>query len=441
MKSRFWRSRRRQVRAGAVAALLLLVGVTTLLVRQQVMAVHSAPAQTAQRQQSCPQQSASNYYALKQSGGFVLARADRGTSGQPLNAPQSLASFGNGFGLQESDAVFFMQLSPDGCYLAIDGTGDHGEQVWIYDIRQASLALVPANVLGNFLNWLPAGSGGSGNNGHTFLYRPMLPLGPDAPRVNGAWNPGLWIVDAASGAFRNIDIHVPSAFIVDAAPSPDGSTIIYSTSPGLGMGSDTWMMNGNESTITHLFSLSGGAQSIAGLFAWSPDGSMIAYERLSDSSVPFLPAGLWVMNANGSGAHLLAQTDGGHGYTLTWSPDSRSIAYIARTNNGSRAADYTAQSLQCAVAVVNVASGASEMVATPAQTGMQINDHPQWIANGAGSLSITFTAYNPFNLVLGGSPRYWSASFSRAADHLSQSQVVPLSPGISSIQHVVAIGA
>jgi hypothetical protein len=331
-----------------------------------------------------------------------------------------------------------MQLSPDGCYLAIDGASDHDEHAWVFDTRRMSLAPLPANVSGTFLNWLPA-SRANGNNGHTFLYRPMLPLGPGAPLVNGAWNPGLWIVNAATGQFRNIDIHMSSAFLVDAESSPDGTRIIYSTSFGVGMGSDVWTMSGDGSHQAHLFHLEGGAQSIAGLFAWSPDGSMIAYERLSDSPVPFQPAGLWVMSSSGTASHRLADTDGGHGFRLAWSRDSRYIAYIARTNNSNRVADYDPQSLQCAIAVVNVASGSSSLVATPALTGAQINDNPQWIANAGGSMSLTFTAYNPFNLLLGGSPRYWSAQVtatSRLVAQQAQFQVIPLSPLIA---HVAAI--
>ncbi len=406
---------------------LLLAGCAALFARQSILARGASGQQTALAQRQAVVDGANYlYYAIKQSNGYVLARSAKGSDGQPLAAPLPLAQFGNGFGQSESDVIFSIQLSPDGRFLAIDGTQDHGEMVWVFNIQQNRLVLTPANVMGNFLHWLP------GASGHSFLYRPMFPLGPNAPQDSNGWNPGLWVVDAATGAITNIDIHIPSAFLVDAAPSPDGSRIVYSTSEGLGLGSDTWMMNSDGSHITHLFNMPGGARSIAGMFAWSPDGSQIAYERLSDSPTPFLPAGLWLMNTSGMQQRYLADTDGGHGFALSWSPDGQHIAYILRTNVDNRAANFSAQALQSAIAVVDISTGHSWTVASQAQTGTQISANAVWTANGT---KLTFTAYNPFNLVLGGSPRYWSAQVS---EQLAQPSIVPLT---SSLLHIAAIGS
>lgn len=383
---------------------------------------------------NAPATTAYIYSTLKTSTGFMLARAPRGSADQPLGAPQPVASFGNDFGLAETDSVLSMQLSPDDRYLAINTAQDHGEQVWIFDTRQHALGVLPANVSGNFLNWMPGG------NGHTFLYRPMFPLGPNAPLTNGIWNPGLWEVDAATGVFTNIDIHMPSAFLIDAAASPDGSRIVYSTSTGMGMGSTIWMMNNDGNHITRLFTLSDQAQDIAAMFAWSPNGASIAYELLADSPTPFLPASLWVMNNVGADSarpiapRYLATADGGHGYKLSWSPESSKIAFVVRTNTNNRQADALAQSLQCAVGIVDIASDRSWLVATPAQTGMQLNYAPTWIGNGS---IVTFIAANPFNMVLGGTPRYWSARVGNVPVGADLSRPEPLTPPIA---HVVAIG-
>ncbi|HLG64117.1 MAG TPA: hypothetical protein VKY19_19390 [Ktedonosporobacter sp.] len=363
------------------------------------------------------------YYILKGPGGFVLARAARGPHGEPAETPQPLAPLGNGFGQYETDSVGSIQLSPDGQYLAIDGVREGGEQVWIYDTQRMMVSLQPPAVMGNFLHWLPGS--------HSFLYRPMFPMGSNAPIDGNGWNPGLWIVDAATGAHRNIDIGAPSASLIDAAASPDGSRIIYSTTPGLGMGSDTFLMRSDGSNRVHLFSTGGGAQSVAGLFAWSPDGKRIAYERISDSSTPFLPSGLWVMDSQGGGQQRLADADGGHDYAPVWSPDSRKIAFVVRTNVNDQRADVQAEALQSAIGVVDIDSGSSRLVGLPAQTGVQMSINPLWTSDSA---SVTFTAMNPANKIVGGTPRYWSADVSQDR---SSPQPVPLTPAIS---HVVAEG-
>jgi Tol biopolymer transport system component len=385
-----------------IKALALLVPVLLLVAMGLVAVVQRAHVDTSARASASLAPADYIYYVLKQSQGFVLARAVKGAAGQPVSTPQVIASFSDAFGQVGGDAVLSMQLSPDGKYLAINGTRDHGEQVWVYDTEHMVMRLTPEHVMGNFLHWLPTGD--------RFLYRPMFPMGPDAPMDgNNGWNPGLWIVNAATGSHLNINIHMPSAFLVDAAPSPDGTRIVYSTSEGLGLGSDTWLMNSNGSNQRHLFHLAGGAQSIAGLFTWSPDGKEIAYERISDSPVPFLPAGLWVMNGVGNVGgkqRFLAQADGGHGYAPLWSPDGTRIAFIERTNLTDRQADNSAQALQCGIAVADVASGRSWLVAEPQQTNMQININPAWSANSA---SITFTSFVPMNTLIGALPHYWSA--------------------------------
>ncbi|GCF06617.1 TolB family protein [Dictyobacter arantiisoli] len=366
------------------------------------------------------------YYTLKDTRGFVLARAPKGANGQPLGSPQPLVALGDTFGQLSTDEVASLQLSPDGNYLAIDGNRDHGEQVWMYDVQHSSVSFKPAAVMGNFLRWLPHG------NGHTFLYRPMFPLGPDAPLDGGSWNPGLWSVDAETGAHVNIDIGTSSASLIDAVSSPDGSRIVYSTSSGLGLGSDTYVMKGDGSGRMHLFA-SRGLESVAGLFTWSPDGTRIAYERLADSPAPFLSAGLWLLDSTSGQQQRLADVDGGHGYMPAWSPDGQKIAFVVRTNPGDHRADKLDQSLQCAIGVVNLHTHHERLVASVAQTGQQWNINPTWSAD---SDHVIFTALNPLNHAIGGTPRYWSAQIS---DHNGsmQTQVIPISPVFS---HVVAWG-
>jgi dipeptidyl aminopeptidase/acylaminoacyl peptidase len=370
------------------------------------------------------------YYALKQSDGFVLARAPKGADGQPLAQPQTLRHFGDGFGLFPSDAISSIQLSPDGNYLAVDCIRGDGEQVWMYDIRNVSMSVLPAGVSGNFLHWVPGG------DGHAFLYRPMFPFGPDSPGDNGTWNPGLWVVDASTGSHQNIDIGTSSANLVDATSSPDGTHIVYSTTAGLGMGSTAFVMNRDGSNRAQLFDLKGTQQSIAGLFIWSPDGSRIAYERLADSTTPFLAAGLWVMDTQGGLQQHVSDADGGHGFVPVWSPDSQKLAFVARTNGDDPHADNEEQALHSAIHVVDLATLHVQQVGSEEQTRLPINVNPVWVAHGT---RVTFTALHPVNRDLGGTQHYWSAMLPPATHAGSQNQarIVPLSPGIS---HVIAAG-
>lgn len=368
------------------------------------------------------------YSVMKQQNGFVLMQTARGADNQPLSStPQKIADFTDDFGMFATDSVVDMQLSPDHQYLAISGSRDHGEMVWIYNIQNATLTPQPQHVMGVFLNWI------AGLNSHSYLYKAMSPQGPQAPYTEQGWNPGLWVVDASNGSINNLNIGMPSAFIVDASSSPDGSKIVYSTSPGLTLGSDIWEMKRNGSQQTHLMSLqsnaSQGLQTVAARFAWSPDGKTIAYERLADSPVPFLAAGLWVMDTQGQQMHRLATIDGGHGYELNWSPDSTKIAFIARTNMQTRAADQQMQALQTAVSFADVQSGKITQVASSAQTGMQLNLQPRWSQDNS---KLSFIAYNPLNTRVGGTVSYWSIPL----HHFSQQKAlsVPDKAPIQSTQ-------
>jgi WD40-like Beta Propeller Repeat len=362
------------------------------------------------------------YYVLKESQGFAVARAPEGSAHQPLSAPLPITLIGSGFGTFEADAVLSLQLSPDGRYLAIDGTRPDAEWVWVFDTQHNKISQSPSDAQGNFLRWLPGG------NGHTFLYRPMFPDGPVPPAKVQDWRATMWKVDAATGSYKGIDLGVPSADLVDAASSPDGSRIVYSTTAGLSLGSDTWMVNSNGTARKHLFT-NKGSEAINALFSWSPDGKNIVYERLIDSATPFLNAGLWLMSAQGTQSQRLADTDGGHGYAPAWSPDSSKVAFIVRTNPHDVQANVLSQSLQSAINVVDIASKKIYQVASPHETGMQLNIDPTWTTN---STYITFTALNAPNRVLGGTLHYWSVPAASAQIHPSATMLT------AAIPHVVA---
>ncbi len=65
---------------------------------------------------------------------------------------------------------------------------------------------------------------------------------------------------------------------------------------------------------------------------WSPDGKSIAYVGSANGQ-----SGLWVAQADGSGATFIAPVEGtdgpvpGAGNTISWSPDSKQIAFVSST--------------------------------------------------------------------------------------------------------------
>ena len=285
-----------------------------------------------------------------------------------------VATLPDGFGSETTDAIAALDLSPDQRWIAIDGMADHSDRVWVVATADGALRETPNDASGNFLHWLP--------DGEHFLFRPFLPTrAADTP-----WNPGLWIVDAASGTHVNLALpgDLPATALVDAAPSPDGARIILSVSPGLGQGSAVYLATPDGLQMQALFH----ADTDIGLFAWSPDGQHIAYEGIEDSTVPFRPAALWTMAPDGSAQRQITLADGGHGFAPVWSPDGARLAFVTRLNAGDSDANRLAGRLVSAVQVATVADGALTTVAAPGQTGQPRNFAPLWQADG----SLVFTA-------------------------------------------------
>jgi len=315
------------------------------------------------------------YSVTRQSGGYALYSAD--TSGTTV----FVAQLPDHFGSEQTDVVQTLALSPDQHWLALDGMHDHGDFTWLVSTTTDALRTVPDDANGNFLHWMP--------DGEHFLFRPFLPTRPSGTD----WNPGLWIVDAASGTHVNLTLpgNLPATDLIDAAPAPDGTRIILSVTAGLGQGSSTWMASPDGLSIQPLF------QSVAdvGLFAWSADGQHIAYETIADSTVPFRPAGLWVLNTSNATAQQIAQADGGHGFAPAWSPDGTRLAFVTRLNATDAHADIAAGALQSAVQTVSLADGQLSTVASPAQTDQPRNIDPTWQADGTLDFTAMPASNNP----------------------------------------------
>jgi len=109
--------------------------------------------------------------------------------------------------------------------------------------------------------------------------------------------------------------------------SPDGTRLAFSPRNTGNSDQDTiYVVNADGSNLRPLFSFSP-VRHVANP-TWSPDGTQLAFEawELSNSSY------VYVMNADGSGAHSLRNTAGG--WSPAWSPDGSQLAFGRRDELG-----------------------------------------------------------------------------------------------------------
>ncbi len=143
-------------------------------------------------------------------------------------------------------------------------------------------------------------------------------------------------------------------WIYDLSVKPNSENFIFTFSRGLGAGSELHFSQNQGLPVEELYADPLNYISFA---RYSPDGSQIAFIKIPDSQTPFTVGELWVMNADGTDAHKLADADAGHGYAENWSPDGTQIAFVKRENPDDKSANQSADSLISNIYVVNVQRG------------------------------------------------------------------------------------
>jgi dipeptidyl aminopeptidase/acylaminoacyl peptidase len=126
----------------------------------------------------------------------------------------------------------------------------------------------------------------------------------------------------------------------EVALSPDGRTVAYTVGmrdqPGRPYG-QLWLIDVASQKATRI----GGDKATASEPHWSPDGNWVAYDGTDGAQ-----DGLWVVHPDGSGMTFIAPVTGSNsplpdrGQSMSWSPDSRQIAFI-NTVPGPETADAT----------------------------------------------------------------------------------------------------
>ena len=112
--------------------------------------------------------------------------------------------------------------------------------------------------------------------------------------------------------------------------SPDGMKILYVRSESGADPSELWTMDPRDPSIRSRVTLHSGR--MLQDCAWSPDGTMIAYQAYWFSP-PEIIHEIWTVPATGAGRRLLTET--GRNGSPSWSPDGTRVAF-----HSNRAGDY-----------------------------------------------------------------------------------------------------
>jgi len=147
-----------------------------------------------------------------------------------------------------------------------------------------------------------------------------------------AWSPdGTRIAFHRDGEIRVIDVDSGAEALIGRgeypAWSPDGTRFAFRSDAGISVvnidGTDVVDLVAHEFRDDTYLPLDMGVSKPS----WSADGERIAFEHLGDGTSQ--PATVFVMNADGSGVHRLADYGDGVGYAESdpsWSPDGTKIA-------------------------------------------------------------------------------------------------------------------
>ena len=199
-------------------------------------------------------------------------------------------------------------------------------------------------------------------------------LSPDGRQIAFVSNHDIYVMAADGSGVRRLT----TGPYGDEFPqwSPDGTTIVYdnlgTSSPGESGYSETSVIMTVPATGGAPTKISTGIQDSEPSF--SPDGSQIVFRSHAD---------IWVMNADGTGAHRIARNSEGTADAPRWSPDGTKIAYTDYTGAWRADLDLGISSGNWPIEIVHVVDLASGEVTKVRHLGMATYlNAPQWLPSG-----------------------------------------------------------
>jgi dipeptidyl aminopeptidase/acylaminoacyl peptidase len=283
-----------------------------------------------------------------------------------LQSPASILPYS----IPANCSVYNLYPNPVQPLLAVELFCGDQARVEVYDVQTSKTFIPVEDTDSRFLDWTPDGKQ---------IYLKTDTLG----------NPRVVHISVPD---RRSEILPFPATLYDLAFLPDGKSVLYSITQGIGFGSEVWLAETDGKPIRRVFA---DKQNIVAYLRPSPDGAQVAFILFPDSQVPFPDGELWVMNVNGSDPRRLAAADAGHGYAPAWSPDRTQVAFVVRENPTDPQAQQSAAALISNVYRVEVQTGA---LIPLTQFTDAIVESPVWSPDGS---SIAF------NIIRDGKIQAW----------------------------------